>query len=177
MRDIEEVAAITIDCAYHVHYGLGPGLLESVYETVLTASLVRAGLTVERQKAIAIRYQDMEFADAFRADLLVEGRLVIEIKSVEVISKVHSKQLLTYLRLMQQPLGLLINFGSATFKEGIKRVVNNHKNFAFSRFRVNQISSAAVGREAIDKNWNEYYEQQGTADFPDCDQPAVVNKS
>jgi GxxExxY protein len=141
MPDIEEMARIAVDCGYRIHRELGPGLLESVYETVLAADLTRKGLAVERQRPISIKFDGMEFIDAFRVDLLVEGRLVIELKSVEILSKVHGKQLLTYLRLCQQPLGLLINFGCATYKEGIRRVVNDHTDFASSRLRVNQTSS------------------------------------
>jgi GxxExxY protein len=138
MPNIEDVARAVVDCAFKIHRDLGPGLLESVYEAVLAAALTRAGMRVERQKPVAIRYDDMEFLEAFRIDLLVNGKLIIEIKSVEALAKVHGKQLLTYLRLTKQPLGLLINFGSASFKEGIKRVVNEHTDFAASRLRVNQ---------------------------------------
>lgn len=135
---LEEVARIVVDCAFHIHRDLGPGLLETVYETVLAGALARAGLTVERQRPVAIRYDGMEFGDAFRIDLLVEGRLIVEVKSVEALSKVHGKQLLTYLRLTRQPLGLLINFGAASFRDSVKRVVNGHHDFAASRLRVNQ---------------------------------------
>lgn len=139
MPDIEDICAVAIDHGLQIHRELGPGLLESVYETVLAASLERRGLIVERQKPVSIRYRDMEFADAFRVDLLVENAVVIEIKSVETLSKAHGKQLLTYLRLLQQPVGLLMNFAGATFKEGLRRVVNDHTNFASSRLRVNQM--------------------------------------
>lgn len=125
--DIEALATIAVDCGFKVHDGLGPGLLESVYEAVLAEALVRRGLAVERQKPIPIRYADMLFDEGFRADLLVEGRLLIELKSCERIAPVHGKQLLTYLRLMELPLGLLMNFGGATFREGIRRVANNHR--------------------------------------------------
>lgn len=137
MRDLEEVARLAVDSGLKVHKELGPGLLESVYEAVLAASLARGGLVVERQKAIPIEYDGMVL-DGFRADLMVEGRLIIEIKSIERLAPVHGKQLLTYLRLAKQPLGLLMNFGGETFREGVKRVVNAHKNFAPSRLCVNQ---------------------------------------
>jgi len=117
---------------------LGAGLLESVYEAILAASLRKNALKVERQKPIAIEYEGLRLAEGFRADLLVEDQLIIEIKSLERLAPVHGKQLLTYLRLSKQPLGLLMNFGGETFREGIKRVVNDHKNFAPSRRRVNQ---------------------------------------
>lgn len=137
-HDVEELARIAVDRGLKLHQELGPGLLETVYEVVLAASLERAGLAVERQKPVSIVYDGMSFADAFRVDLLVEGRLIIEIKSVERLVPVHGKQLLTYLRLTRQPLGLLMNFGAATFREGLKRVVNGHTDFASSRLRVNQ---------------------------------------
>ena len=139
ITDVEELARVAVDCGFKMHADLGPGLLESVYEAVLAASLARSGLAVERQKIIPIEYDGLALAEGFRADLLVGGTLIIEIKSVERLTPVHGKQLLTYLRLAKQPLGLLINFGAATFREGIKRVVNNHTNFASSRLRVNQI--------------------------------------
>jgi len=121
-----------------VHKGLGPGLLESVYEVVLKKMIENRGVAVERQKKVSIQYEGLCFDEGFRADLLVEGALLIELKSVEHLVPVHGKQVLTYLRLLDLPLGLLINFGAPTFKEGIKRIVNNHKNFASSRLRVNQ---------------------------------------
>ena len=139
ITDVEELARVAVDCGFKMHADLGPGLLESVYEAVLAASLARSGLAVERQKIIPIEYDGLALAEGFRADLLVGGTLIIEINSVERLTPVHGKQLLTYLRLAKQPLGLLINFGAATFREGIKRVVNNHTNFASSRLRVNQI--------------------------------------
>lgn len=138
MRDIEEVSAIVVDAAFHLHCDLGPGLLESVYEAVLAKMLEDRGLRVERQKPIPIEYQGVHFDEGFRADLLVEGMLIVELKSVEKLLPVHSKQLLTYLRLMRLPVGLLIKFGAALFKDGVHRVVNQHTNFASSRLRVNQ---------------------------------------
>lgn len=138
MKNIEEISAEVVDAAFHLHKDLGPGLLESVYEVVLAKMLEQRGLTVERQKPIPIHYAGIRFDEGFRADLIVEGGLLIELKSVENLAAVHGKQVLTYLRLLDLPLGLLINFGSATFKEGVKRIVNNHTNFASSRLRVNQ---------------------------------------
>ena len=138
MRDVEEVARIVVDCGYRLHRDLGPGLLESVYELVLARMLERRGLHVVRQHPVTFRYDDLVFQDALRVDLFVDGRLVVELKSVERLAPVHGKQLLTYLRLMQQPLGLLMNFGADTFKEGMKRIVNHHTDFASSRLRVNQ---------------------------------------
>jgi GxxExxY protein len=138
MPDVEELASISIDCGLKLHKDLGPGLLESVYEAIIAASLARRGLSVERQKPIPIEYDGMVLGEGFRADVLVEGRLIIEIKSIERLAPVHGRQLLTYLRLTKQPLGLLMNFGAGTFREGLKRVVNNHGPFASSRLRVNQ---------------------------------------
>src|ERR1044072_5227010 len=124
--EIEALARIAVDCGFKLHEGLGPGLLESVYEAVLAQSLAQRGLIVERQKPVPVRFDGLIIDEGFRADLLVEGRLLIELKSVERIAPVHGKQVLTYLRVVDLPLGLLINFGSATFREGVKRVPNNH---------------------------------------------------
>ncbi|MGI6459874.1 MAG: GxxExxY protein [Candidatus Hydrogenedentales bacterium] len=112
--------------------------LESVYEAVLCRMLKQRGLQVERQKPVSIQYQDIRFDEGFRLDLLVEGQLIVELKSVENLHPVHPKQLLTYLRLMELSLGLLINFGAPLLKDGLKRVVNKHTNFASSRLRVHQ---------------------------------------
>jgi GxxExxY protein len=144
MRDIEELASLAIDCGLRIHKELGPGLLESVYEAVLAASLNRLSLHVDRQTPIDFEFDGMTFLEGFRADILIEGRLIIEVKSIERLGPVHGKQLLTYLRLAKQPLGLLMNFGGETFREGIKRVVNNHTGFAPSRLRVNQPSLVAA---------------------------------
>ena len=141
MRDVEETARLVVDCAFKLHQDLGPGLLESVYEAVLAASLTKLGLFVERQKLVSIEYDGLILPEGFRADLVVERSLIVEIKSVERLLPVHGKQLLTYLRLAKQPLGLLINFGAGTFREGIKRVVNGHTHFASSRLRVHQSPS------------------------------------
>lgn len=124
--DIEALATIAVDCGFKVHEGLGPGLLESVYGAVLAQSLMRRGLAVEREKPVPIRFDGLFLNEGFRADLLVEGRLLIELKSCEHIAPVHGKQVLTYLRLMGLPLGLLMNFGAATFREGVRRIANNH---------------------------------------------------
>ncbi len=122
--DIEGVARIAVDCGFHIHTKLGPGLLESVYEAIMADSLAKRGFSVERQKPIPIQFEGVQFDEGFRADLLVEGRLLIELKSVEQLANVHGKQVLTYLRLLDLPLGLLMNFGGATFREGVKRIAN-----------------------------------------------------
>ena len=127
MKDADECSAEVVDACIRIHRELGPGLLESVYETVLAADLVRRGLTVARQMPVDIRFDGMFFPGAFRADLLVNDCLVVEIKSVEKLSGAHAKQVLTYLRLLNLPVGLLLNFSGETMKEGIRRLVNNHR--------------------------------------------------
>ena len=119
-----EISGIILDAAITVHRKLGPGLLESVYERVLEYELKRRGLIVERQKPIAIEYEDLVIKDSFRADLVVEDKVIVELKSVERIEKVHKKQVLTYIRLADMRLGLLINFGAPLLKDGIFRIVN-----------------------------------------------------
>jgi GxxExxY protein len=108
-----------------VHCALGPGLLESVYEVVLAKELAKRGLSVLRQQPITIIYEDLVFDEGFRADLIVENCVIVELKSVETVAPVHRKQLLTYLRLTDMRLGLLINFNAPLIKDGIIRVVNN----------------------------------------------------
>ncbi|MEO7814514.1 MAG: GxxExxY protein [Sphingomicrobium sp.] len=122
--DIEHLARDAVDCGLHIHKELGPGLLESVYEVVLADRLGRLGHPVERQKLLPITYQGMHFQEGFRVDLLIDGQLIIEVKSVERFAAVHAKQLLTYIRLARQPVGLLMNFGGDTFREGLRRIVN-----------------------------------------------------
>ncbi len=126
MRDIDQVSGDVVDLAIRVHRALGPGLLESVYETVLASKLAERGYPVSRQHPIEIEFEGTRFDVAFRADLLVDHRLIVEIKSIDRLAPVHAKQLLTYLRLTGQPVGLLINFGGETLKEGVRRLVNNH---------------------------------------------------
>ncbi len=126
MQDIDQITRDVIDVAIRIHRDLGPGLLESVYETVLAGKLVALGYSVVRQHPIAIEFEGMTFEAAFRIDLLVAERWIVEIKSTESLSRVHAKQVLTYLRLTKQPVGLLINFGGETLREGIRRLVNNY---------------------------------------------------
>jgi GxxExxY protein len=123
MRE-NEVARVVVDAAFKVHTTLGPGLLESVYEAALWHELTRRGLRVERQVVVPIVYQDVRLDEGFPADLIVEDGLIVELKSVERLAPVHPKQLLTYLRLANKRLGLLINFNEALIKDGIKRIVN-----------------------------------------------------
>jgi iron complex transport system substrate-binding protein len=127
---LEELATKAVDCGFHIHKELGPGLLESVHEMVLAEALRQDGLFVTQQQPVPITFRGLAFQDGFRADLIVENSLIIEVKSVERNAPVHAKQLLTYLRLMKQPLGLLMNFGCETFRDGVKRVVNGHNSFA-----------------------------------------------
>jgi GxxExxY protein len=119
-----QIAKEIVDASFNIHLSLGPGLLESVYEVVLAHELVKRGLYVERQKAISIQYNGLVFDEGFRADIIVERLVIVELKSVENIAPVHKKQLLTYLRLTNKKLGLLINFGSPLIKNGIFRIVN-----------------------------------------------------
>jgi iron complex transport system substrate-binding protein len=138
LRDIDEISGDVLDLALRLHRELGPGLLESVYEIILASKLADLGYEVARQVPIDIDYDGLRFEAAFKLDLLVDNRLLVEIKSVERLSAAHAKQLLTYLRLTKQPVGLLINFGGATLKEGVRRLVNEHIPSASSRLRANQ---------------------------------------
>ncbi len=119
-----EIAKIIVDAAFQVHKRLGPGLLESVYEVILAHELKKRGLNVKRQVPVPIVFDEIKFNEGFRADLIVEEKVIVELKSVEKVSNVHKKQLLTYLRLADKKLGLLINFGTALIRDGISRVVN-----------------------------------------------------
>jgi GxxExxY protein len=133
MNSLDTISGAVLDLSIKMHRELGPGLLESVYETVLAAKLAKLGYKVDRQKPVDIEFEDMRFEAAFRIDVLVNDRLLIEIKSVERLNAAHAKQLLTYLRLTKQPLGLLINFGGATLREGFRRLVNNYDPSASPR--------------------------------------------
>ena len=137
-RELEELSAVVVDCGYRLHVEAGPGLLETVYEVVLARMLVDQGLAVKRQVPVPIKLMGLTFEEGFRADIIVEDRLLIELKSVENLMPVHSKQVLTYLRLLKLPLGLLINFGAPTFKDGYKRIVNGHRETGSSLLRLNQ---------------------------------------
>jgi iron complex transport system substrate-binding protein len=125
-RDVERLAQLAVDAAFHLYRELGPGLLESVYETLLATRLERAGVKVDRQLPIDLVYDGIAFPRAFVADLLLDNCFLVEVKSVEKTAPVHVKQLLTYLRLMGLPLGLLLNFGAPSFREGVRRVANGH---------------------------------------------------
>ena len=140
MTDIDRISGDVLDAAIKLHRELGPGLLESVYETLLAAQLVRMGYRLTRQHPVDIEYDGLRFEAAFRIDILVEDRLLIEIKSVDQLHAAHAKQLLTYLRLTKQPVGLLINFGGATLKEGFRRLVNDYHPSASLRLCANPIT-------------------------------------
>lgn len=124
--DVETIASIAVDCGLKLHQRVGPGLLETAYEKVLARMLEARGLSVETQKLIPVKIDDLVVEQGFRADLIVQGRLLIEVKSVSRLEPVHTKQVLTYLRFLGIPLGLLMNFSGMTFREGLRRVVNNH---------------------------------------------------
>jgi GxxExxY protein len=138
-KPLDEITGEIVDAAVRLHKGLGPGLLESVYEVVLARDLEQRGLRAARQELISFEYDGLEFRDCLRVDLLVESRVVVEIKSVERPHPIHTVQLLTYLRLMKLPVGLLINFGAPTLKEGLRRVVNRLQPSASPRLRVNTL--------------------------------------
>lgn len=123
MRE-NELSRILVDCCYRIHRGLGPGLLESTYEEILAYEVKKLGLVCIRQPAIPIMWDGIEFKKSYRADIIIEDLVIIEIKSVETVAPVHYKQLLTYLRLTDLKLGLMVNFNSSLIKNGIKRVVN-----------------------------------------------------
>lgn len=122
--ELERIASDVVDVAMKLHMSLGPGLLESVYCVILEKKLQERGYSVERGKAIPVAYEGVQFEMGFRADLIINGCFIVELKSVEKMALVHSKQLLTYLKLTGMRLGLLINFGEGRLKDGIKRVVN-----------------------------------------------------
>ena len=120
-----ELLKFIVNIAFQIHNKLGPGLLESVYEEIMFHELINLGFKVERQKAIPVIWNDKKLEIGFRADLIVENKIIIELKSVEELAPIHYKQLLTYLKLANIKLGLLINFNENLIKDGIKRVVNN----------------------------------------------------
>jgi GxxExxY protein len=131
--ELERLATAVVDCGYLLHRDLGPGLLETAYELLLLSMLRERGLHVERQIMVPLRYQDIAVDNAFKVDLFVEGKLVIELKSVERLVPVHGKQVLTCLRLMDLPLGLLMNIGEAVFKTGVRRIVNDYYGGRYKR--------------------------------------------
>ena len=123
---LERLVTLVIDVGYHVHNELGPGLLESVYHTVLANRLERLGVSVERQKTVDIVVDGVRFVDAYRVDLFLDDQLVVELKAVENISGLHVRQTLTYVKLLNRPLGLLLNFGGERWSDCVRRIMNNH---------------------------------------------------
>ena len=122
--DIEKIFKKILDCSFKVHTALGPGLLESAYEECLFYELKQSGLSVQKQKALPLVYQEVKLDAGYRIDLLVENKVIIEIKSVETLADIHLAQILTYLKLSKCKLGLLVNFNVKHLKNGIKRVIN-----------------------------------------------------
>lgn len=123
---LERLATAVVDCGFQLHRDIGPGLLESAYELILHEELQARGFDVARQVVVPLRYKSVVVHNAFKIDLLIEGRLIVELKSIERLMPVHGKQVLTYLRLMNLPLGLLINFGEAVYRTGVRRIANNY---------------------------------------------------
>ncbi|HHJ49859.1 MAG TPA: GxxExxY protein [Phaeodactylibacter sp.] len=124
---IEEIVKAIVNAAYDIHTRLGPGLFESVYEEILSVELEKLGLHVVRQKILPLTWEGRTLEKAFKADLVVNDKVIIEVKAVESLAPVHFKQLLTYLRVTDMRIGLLINFDQATLKGNIRRVVNNYE--------------------------------------------------
>jgi GxxExxY protein len=126
--ETNKITGAIVDTAYHLHEEMGPGLLESIYELILADVLISKGFRVERQVPIAIQFAGKIYQEGFRADLVVEGCVIVEIKSVERLAPVHKKQILTYLKLTKFPVGLLINFGGEKLKGNIERIANAAPN-------------------------------------------------
>lgn len=121
-----EIGKVVVDCAVRLHMELGPGLLETVYEVILVQMLQESGLRALRQVPIPIEFRGIRFEEGFRADIVVEDKVILELKSVENVSKAHKKQVLTYLKLTGKKLGYLLNFGDELMKDGISRILNGH---------------------------------------------------
>jgi iron complex transport system substrate-binding protein len=139
MKTFDEITGEIVDAAVKLHRRIGPGLLESVYEALLAQELLRRRLIVQRHKRVTFEFDGLFFDEGLRVDLFVEERVVVELKSVETVLPVHKKQVLTYLRLLNLPIGLLINFGAATLKDGLHRIVNNLPPSASPGLRVNRV--------------------------------------
>lgn len=135
--ELDDITGTIVDAAIQIHRDPGPGLLESLCEALLACELRRRGMRVDRQRLIRISYNGIDIEDAFRADLIVDERVIVEVKSVERIAPVHPKQLLTYLRLTNLRVGLLLNFGAEVMKEGVRRVVNDYEPPPSSPLRIN----------------------------------------
>jgi GxxExxY protein len=138
MLDADQVAAQIVDAALHIHYEIGPGLLESAYRRILAQALLDRGLEVEQEKEVPLVYQGRFYEKVYKLDLLVGGVVVVELKAQEKLAPVHINQLYTYLKLTDMRVGLLINFGALRLKDGIKRVVNRYTPSEHSNLRVNR---------------------------------------
>ena len=136
----DEITGQIVDAATKLHQRLGPGLLESVYDAILARELARRGLCVERHRTIPFEFDGLRFDRGLVVDMLVEGQVVVEVKSVEMRTPLHAKQVLTYLRLLDLRVGLLVNFGCATMKEGLRRIVNGYEPNPGSPLAVNRIA-------------------------------------
>ena len=134
---LDDITGTIVDAAVQIHRDPGPGLLESLYEALLASELRQRGLNIDRQALIRISYNGLDIEDAFRADLIVQEQVIVEVKSVERMAPVHPKQLLTYLRLTNLRVGLLLNFGAEVMKEGVRRVVNDYEPPPSSPLRIN----------------------------------------
>jgi iron complex transport system substrate-binding protein len=141
MAELDEITGAIVDESVRIHRELGPGLLESVYQAVLARAIEKRGFAVARNCPVSFEFDGIVFHDGLRIDLLVDECVVVELKSIERLLPVHSKQLLTYLRLMHLPVGLLINFSGATLREGLHRVVNGLQPDHSSLLRINRHSS------------------------------------
>ena len=126
MKTENEIGTVVVDCAVRLHMELGPGLLETVYEVLLAHMLEEAGLKVARQVPVPIEFHGIKFDEGFRADMIVNDSVILELKSVETLNKAHKKQVLTYLRLTNKKLGFLLNFGEEVVKDGISRIINGN---------------------------------------------------
>jgi len=137
MRELDDITEAIIDAAIKIHRDLGPGLLESVYEALLAHALEKLGFHVQRQVVIRFEYDGLVFEEGFRSDLIVDHQVMVELKSIEKLAPVHGKKLLTYLRLSNKRVGLLMNFGENTLVDGLRRIVNALPPSASPRLRVN----------------------------------------
>jgi iron complex transport system substrate-binding protein len=138
MYDPDDVAGVIVDAAYHLHREVGPGLLESAYREILADELVRRGLPVERERPVPLTYRGRRYDLVYRADLIVAEAVAVELKAREQLAAVHTRQLFTYLKMLDLRVGLLINFGAPLMRDGIKRVVNGYLPSSHSTLRVNQ---------------------------------------
>ena len=147
---LDDITSHVIEAALQIHRDLGPGLLESVYEAILERELSVRGLETERQRLVDFTYRGYLYRQGFRVDIIVEKQVVVELKSIEKISPIHTKQLLTYLKLLRLPVGLLVNFGGATLHEGLKRVVNTRSAGVGARLPVLSHRNDACRSHATD---------------------------